>query len=107
MITEKGKIKDGTKEYTIKGLSVNEYLNYVEFTKQANDAFKSFEWIIKKCLYRVIEFKFFKKVVYSKAVFDFDLNKIDISEFEKFQEDLFKIIFGETFMHKINTEVVD
>jgi hypothetical protein len=101
---EKAKIKDGKKEYNIKGLSVQEYLDYIEYNKTNKDGFKTFEWVIKKCLYRVIELRIFGKSVWSKKIFDFSLSKIDIAELEKFQDDLYKVIFGEVFLHKIRTE---
>lgn len=96
-----GTIKSNKKTYKIKMVTVGEYQQYAEIIKSIKNPYVSLDFLIKKTIFREIEMKIFGITLKKWKIFDFDVNVIPISNFDKFQEDYFKVIFGEPFFRQM------
>lgn len=98
--TVTGTIKNGKKKYKIKLITMGEYEEYAKIIREEKNPFKALEFIVKKTTFREIELKIFGKTIKIFKIFDFDMKVIPISGFEKFQNDILKVTFGESFLAK-------
>lgn len=96
-----GTIKSNKKTYKIKMVTVGEYQQYSAIVKEAKNPYVSLDFLIKKTIFREVEVKIFGITIKKWKIFDFDVNLIPISTLDKFQEDYFKVIFGEPFFRQM------
>lgn len=96
-----GSLIQGKRRYNIKALSYGEYLQYVEYVKNIKDGFKVLNFLLAKTVFRTVELRIFGKTIWKTKVFDFKIEKEALMDLKRFQNDFFKVIFGEDFLAEL------
>ena len=89
-------------EYIVKDITVGIYQEYIEKLNQGKTVYEILQFLANKLVYREKTLFFFWKT----KKFDFKVELISMKNIDKFQDEFFKMLFGEDFLTKLQQKKV-